>query len=476
MKDLTQGGETRQIVLFAVPMLLGNVFQQFYSMVDSWVVGRFVGPSALAAVGTSFPVIFLMIALIMGVTMGTTVLVSQFFGAKDFKRVRAAVDTGYIILFWAGLALTAVGILATGPILGLLDVPAEIMPEAAAYLRIIFAGMLTTFGYNAVSAILRGLGDSKTPLYLLIVATLLNVVLDLLFVAVFRWGVAGAAWATVISQAVSFIGAMVVLDKQNEFVRLSLKSLGFDREIFRLSLKIGLPTGLQQTLVAAGMMALTRIVNGYGMATMAGFAAASRLDAFAAMPAMNLSAAVSTFVGQNLGAGKPERVKRGHLSAVAIGAAISVLTSAVVVLFGASLMSIFTTDAEVIRVGARYLFIVGMFYVLFSTMFINNGVLRGAGDAMIPMVNTLLALWLVRIPCALLFSGPLGMGADGIWWSVPAGWAVGAAFSTWYYLSGRWKGKALAGSGAGRGAGGRADGPTAVGAGEPAPLPVPAPD
>jgi putative MATE family efflux protein len=443
VRDLTKGGETKGIILFAVPMLLGNVFQQFYNMVDSWVVGRYVGTEALAAVGTSFPVIFLMLGLIMGVTMGASVLVSQYFGAKDLEKVRATVDTGYVFLFWSALALTAAGLLATVPILRLLDVPEAIMPEAASYLRIIFGGLLTTFGYNAVSAILRGLGDSKTPLYLLVVATLVNVALDLLFVAVFHWGVAGAAWATVISQAISFLGALAVLDKRNPFVRLDLREIRFDREIFRVSLRIGLPTGIQQTLVAAGMMVLTRVVNGFGAATMAGFAAAGRLDSFASMPAMNLSQALSTFTGQNIGAGKPERVRRGHLSAVAVGAGFSVATSVLVMTLGAPLVSIFSTDPAVIAIGARYLFIVGAFYPLFSTMFINNGVLRGAGDAMIPMINTLLALWVVRVPVALLLSGPLGMGTDGIWWSVPAGWLVGAVFSTLYYRSGKWETKAL---------------------------------
>ncbi len=443
MRDLTKGSETSSIILFALPMLLGNVFQQFYNMVDSWVVGRFVGTGALAAVGTSFPVIFLMLALIMGVTMGTTVLVSQYYGAKDFDKVRKAVNTGYAFIFWAGIALTVAGVALAAPIMRLLGVPEEIMPEATAYLRIIFAGSLTTFGYNAVSAILRGLGDSKTPLYLLIAATLVNVVLDLVFVAVFHWGVAGAAWATVISQAISFLGSLAILDKRNPFVRVAPREVRVDRDIFRLTLRIGLPTGVQQTLVAAGMMVLTRVVNGFGAATMAGFAAASRLDSFAAMPAMNLSQALSTFVGQNLGAGKPERVRRGHLSAMAVGTGFSIFTSVLVMALGAPLVSIFSDDPGVIAVGARYLFIVGAFYVLFSTMFINNGVLRGAGDAMIPMINTILALWVVRVPLAILFSGPLGMGSDGIWWSIPAGWLVGAVFSTLYYRTGKWKDKAL---------------------------------
>lgn len=441
MKDLTTGNETKGIIAFALPMLLGNVFQQLYSMVDSAIVGRFVGKTALAAVGASFPVMFLMIALIMGVTMGTTVLVAQYYGARDRESVRRAVDSGYIVLFWAGLALTVIGLLTANPILRLLKVPADTYGEASTYLRIIFSGMLPMFGYNAVSAILRGLGDSKTPLWILIAATLANIVLDLVFVVGFGWGVAGAAWATVIAQGLSFLGALAWLDRRNEFVRLELKALRFDKAIFAQSLRIGLPSGIQQTMVAAGMMALTRVVNGFGTDVMAGFAAASRLDAFASMPAMNLSQAISTFTGQNLGAGKPERVKRGHLSAIIVGAAISVAVGAAVVFAGAPLMTMFSTDPAVVAIGARYLFIVGVFYALFSTMFINNGVMRGAGDAFIPMINTLLALWLVRIPVAVILSRILG--PDGIWLSVPAGWAVGAIFSSWYYSTGRWKTKAV---------------------------------
>ncbi|MBN1519938.1 MAG: MATE family efflux transporter [Spirochaetales bacterium] len=441
MKDLTTGKEASVLVSFALPMLAGNVFQQLYNTVDSIIVGNFVGTQALAAVGTAFPVIFLMVSLVMGLTMGSTVVIAQYFGAKDKDKVRAAVDTGYITLFWTGLAMSVIGVLATDTILRLLKVPADVFPGASSYLRAIFAGLLALFGYNAISAILRGLGDSKTPLYLLIVASLINVGLDLLFVAVFGWGVAGAAWATVIAQGLSFAGGLVYINTRNEYVRLDLKSLRFDRDIFKQSVRIGLPTGIQQTMVSLGMLAMTRIVNGFGTPVIAAFSAASRLDSFASMPAMNLSQAVSAFTGQNMGAGKTERVKHGHLSAIAIGTGISLAVGAVVMLFGKPLMGMFTQDAEVVELGARYLFIVGATYVLFSTMFINNGVMRGAGDAFIPMISTILALWVVRIPMATILSGILG--TDGLWWSMPAGWLVGALFSTWYYLTGRWKRKAV---------------------------------
>ena len=441
MRNLTEGSETKEIILFALPMLIGNVFQQFYNMVDSIVVGQFVGKRALAAVGAGFPVLFLMLALIMGVTMGSTILIAQFFGAKDKEKVRATVDTAYITLFWAGLGISVIGFVCVPWILAVLRVPETVAADASAYLRVLFAGSLATFGYNAVAAILRGLGDSKTPLYLLAAATLLNIGLDILFVVAFGWGVIGVAWATVIAQGFSFLGALVLLNTRNEYVSLDVRNLHFDPPLFRLSLKLGIPSGIQQTLVALGMMVLTRIVNTFGTDTMAAYTAAGRLDSFAMMPSMNLSQAVSTFVGQNLGAGKPERVRRGYASALLIGIAISVAISAIVMILGPALMGIFTSDPEVVRIGSRYLFIVGSFYILFSVMFINNGVVRGAGDVMIPMANTLLAMWLIRIPAAYFLSSFLG--SDGIWWSIPSGWLVGAVFSSWYYRTGRWKRKAI---------------------------------
>jgi putative MATE family efflux protein len=437
MRDLTRGSEAVQIIMFTLPMLIGNVFQQLYNTVDSLVVGNLVGKTALAAVGASFPILFLMVSLIIGITMGTTVVVAQNFGARNFAGVRAAVDTAYIFLFWAGIALTAAGLLCSRWLIGLLDVPPEATEQAVVYLRILFAGMLASVGYNAVSAELRGLGDSKTPLYLLVFSTLLNTLLDLLFVGAFSWGVAGAAWATVISQTISFGGAVMILNGRNEFVRLSIRELRFDRESFGRSMRIGLPTGLQQTLVASGMMVLTRIVSGFGTSVLAGFTVASRLDSFAMMPAMSISQALSAFTGQNIGAGKIERVRRGFRAGLLIGLCISGATSVVVITLGHPLVSMFNPDPEVVSTGEQYLLIVGIFYMVFSTMFVVNGVLRGAGEALVPLLNTILALWVVRVPCAIWFSSMAGPA--GIWWSMPAGWTAGCAAALLYYASGRWK-------------------------------------
>ncbi len=444
MRDLTVGDEGSTLITFALPMLLGNVFQQFYNMVDSFVVGRFVSTNALAAVGVSFPVIFLLVALIMGITMGSSVLISQFFGARDKVRLAATIGTSYIFLFIAGILMSIVGFAAVPFILNTLAVPVEIFPDAYSYMSIVLGGMIITFGYNGVSAMLRGVGDSKTPLYLLIAASLMNVVLDLVFVIVFHWGVAGAAWATLISQAFSFVMAMIIFNRTESHMKVSIKKISWDKEIFNSMIKIGLPTGLQQTLVSLGMMMLTRIVNSFGPATMAAYAAASRIDSFASMPAMNLSQALMTFTGQNMGAGKTERVHKGHRAAITFNVFISLSITLLVTLAGRWLIGIFTTDEEVIRIGANYLLIVGIFYIVFGSMFINNGVMRGTGDVFIPMISSLVALWLVRIPAALLFTRVFNMGSNGIWWSIPAGWFIGFIITSWYYRTGKWKTKVIA--------------------------------
>lgn len=441
MKDLTKGNEAKQIFFFALPMLIGNVFQQLYNTVDSIIVGKAIGKNALAAVGASFPVIFLLVALIMGVAMGSTILIAQYYGAKDMENVKKAIDTAYIVLFTASIIMTALGLTFSGPVLRLLKVPEEVYPMAKGYLNIIFGGIIVMFGYNSISAILRGLGDSKTPLYFLIISTIINIGLDLVFVLVFKWGVEGAAWATVIAQGCSFLFGIYYLNMSHEVLKFRIRGLTFDSRIFKLSMKIGLPTGIQQMLVATGMMALSRIVNGFGTDTIAAFTAGSRLDSFASMPAMNLSAAVSTFVGQNMGANKPERVKKGYRAAFLMASLISLSTTVIALLFGKELVSIFNSDPNVVEIGVRYVTIISSFYILFSTMFITNGVLRGAGDTLIPMFITILSLWVIRIPVSAFLSSRIG--TDGIWWGVPAAWLVGMSLSFVYYKTGRWKRKVV---------------------------------
>jgi putative MATE family efflux protein len=441
MKDLTTGNEGKLILEFAAPMLLGTVFQQLFSVVDSIVVGNFLGKEALAAVGASFPVIFVMVSLIIGLVMGTTVVISQYFGAGDLAKVKRAIDTMYIYSTVAAIILTIIGLIIAEPLLRLLGLPENIMPQALEYLRIYLSGMLIFFGYNGTSAILRGLGDSKTPLYFLIIATVANIILVLLFVGVFHWGIAGAAYATLAANGIAFGLAIYWLNSRHEIIRIAFKGLHFDREIFRQSIRIGLPTGIQQTLVALGALALLGIVNQFGTDIIAGYSVAGRLDMMALIPAMSFSQALSTFVGQNIGANKTERIRKGLIATIKMAGIVTICTSLIIIFSGHFLMSLFTKDQAVIRAGDQYLTIVSAFYFLFTLMFIYQGLLRGAGDTMIPMFFSLLSLWIIRIPIAWFLSERIG--SVGIWWSIPAGWFVGVVLSYFYYLTGNWKNKAV---------------------------------
>jgi len=439
MKDLTVGKESRVIFYFALPMLLGNVFQQLYNIVDSVIVGNYIGKEALAAVGASFPVIFVLISLVIGVSIGSTIIISQFFGAKDFVNVKKTIDSLLIFLFFASIIITIIGLVFSENIFRAMDLPESIIPDAVAYFNIILYGLILMFGFNAISSILRGLGDSKTPLYFLIISTVLNIILVVLFVRVFGWGIKGSAIATVIAQGVAFILGVIYLNRFHDIIRFSFVDIKFHRDIFIKSLKIGIPSGLQQTFVALGMMALLRFVNGFGTNTIAAYTVAGRIDSFAMLPAMNFSMALSTFVGQNMGANKLERVKNGYKWTLLMTSVFSVITTIVAILFGSQIMSLFNQDPDVIRIGHSYLIIVCSFYIVFSTMFITQGVIRGAGDTLIPMFITLFSLWILRIPFAYILSRT--MGTDGIWWSIPIAWTFGMVASGIYYYTGRWKNK-----------------------------------
>jgi putative MATE family efflux protein len=441
MQDLTEGKPGILILRFATPMLIGNVFQQFYNITDSVIVGRFLGKEALAAVGSSFPILFMLISFVMGITMGSTIIIAQYFGAKDIHNVKRSIDTLYIFLFFMSIAVSILGIAFSGIIFELLNLPVEVLPQARSYLNIYLSGSIFFFGYNGISAILRGLGDSKTPLYFLIFSTIMNILLDLLFVVVFKWGIEGAAIATVMSQAGAFIAGVIYLNRTHPIINLSWRKLEFNLDIFRKSLRIGLPSGLQQTFVALGMMALLRVVNNFGTNTLAAYSAAGRIDSLAGMPAMNFGAALSTFVGQNLGANKPERVKQGLNSTFIMSSLLAVATTLAVILFKRNLMSLFTSDPDVIEIGATYLVITSSFYIFFSSMFVIGGVMRGAGDTLIPMFITLFSLWVIRIPLAYALSARIGV--TGIWWAIPIAWFLGAVLSYFYYLRGNWKNKVV---------------------------------
>lgn len=441
MKDLTVGNERKLILLFALPMLLGNVFQQMYNVVDSIVVGRFMGKEALAAVGASFPIIFALVSLVIGFSMGLTVIISQYYGAKDYRSVKRAIDTLNIVLFFASIAVTVSGLLLSTKIFEWMQLSPEVIPLAKNYFNIYILGSMAFFGFNSVNAILRGLGDSKTPLYFLIISTVLNIILVVVFVVLFGWGVQGAAVATIIAQGTSFLLAVYYLNRNHSLIRFSFKNLEFDRQIFRQSIRIGLPSGLQQTFVSLGIMALFGIVNSHGTDVSAAYAAVGRVDSFSMLISMNFAMALSSFVGQNIGAQKIDRVIKGLKATFIMTSLITAILTLFILFFGKQLMYLFTTDENVAGIGVEYLYIVCSFYLVFNSMFIVSAVLRGAGDTLIPMFVTLFSLWVVRVPLALVLSAHFG--EKGIWWSVPIGWSSGAIFIFLYYLKGNWKTKSV---------------------------------
>ena len=441
---MTQGSEAKQIVLFTIPMLIGAVFQQAYNMVDSIVVGRFVGPNALAAVGTSFPIIFLLISMVMGLTVGSGVIISQFFGAKQNEQVRRAVSTAFIFQGAAAVVLSIVGMLLSRPLLQLLRTPPEIINDAAAYMQIYLMGLIFLFAYNSFAGFLRSLGDSKTPLYFLIISTLINIGLDIYFVATLGWGVRGVAWATLIAQAASSALCALYIYYRVPLLRLGRGEWIFDSIIFRTMLRIGIPSAIQQSVASMGFMAVQSLINSFGGATMAANTAAARLDSFALMPIMNLGMAVSTFTGQNIGAGRLDRVRKGLLVTLSLVALCAVTMSVLVYTFGPQLIQVFikAEEVEVINRGVEYLKIVSMFYVLFGIMNVFNGVLRGAGDTLVPMYTIMVDLG-VRVAVAYWLTTIPSISYRGVWWAIPIGWGVASLIPSIRFFSGGWKAKAV---------------------------------
>lgn len=439
--DFTEGSIPKHLLAFALPMLIGNALQALYNTVDSFWVGRYLGANALAAVSVSFPVTFILISLVMGITMATTVLVSQYYGARDEAMVKRVVSNSIAMLAVGAGAVSVLGVIFSRPILTLINTPPELMDQAVAYLNVILGGLVFAFGYNVFSAILRGLGDSRTPLLFLIYATVTNIILDPLMIFGIgpfpKMGVVGAAWATIIAQALSTALAIRHLNRQNHLIQVNWREFRFDRKLIGLTIKIGLPAGVQQTLVSLGMTVVMSIINRFGADVVAAFGAGSRLDQFANMPAMSIGLAVSALVGQNLGAGKDERVKEvvkwGAITAASMASVV-----ALTAFFAPKLLiSLFLKEPAVLAAGAQYLRIIAFSYIPFAIMFTTTGVMRGAGDSVPTMVFSLVSLWIVRVPLASYLSGRIGI--NGVWIAMVVSSVIGLAMSYGYYLTGRWK-------------------------------------
>lgn len=439
MQDLTKGNEGRLLLTFVWPLILANIFQNLYNVVDSAIVGNFIGKEALASVGASFPIIYTLISLIIGVGSGASIVISQYFGAKDEAKVKRTIDTVFIFFLGASLLVSMIGIPMASTVFRWMDLPPELQSSAVDYIQVYLSGMFVFFSFNGISSILRGLGDSKTPLKYMVFSTLLNVVLDIFFIVVLGWGVKGVAFATILSQAVALLAAIIHLNRTHKIIRLNFRKYIFDIPIFKECVRIGLPTGLQQSFVAIGMMIMMRLVNGFGTNTVAAYTAAVRIDAFVKMPALTFASGLSSFVGQNLGAGFEGRARNGLKNTVIYSGLYCVFIAFLIFLFGKEVMSWFTTDPEVIAIGYDYLWICSLMYWAFSLMFSFIGFLRGAGATLIPMYITLINLWVIRIPLAIFLSHHYGI--EGLWWSFPISWLLGAVGAGGYFFTNKWRGK-----------------------------------
>ena len=436
LRNMTEGSPAGHIFYFALPLLAGSFLQQFYNMVDSWVVGNFVGDGALAAVGVGAPVIFLFSSLFMGVSNGGTVVIAQFFGANKPGRVRDAIDTVYTAFICGAVPLSVIAVLLVKPLLFALRVEQAAYAEAHTYLLVVCAGLVGTIGYNLNSGILRGLGNSRTTLLFLAISTVLNIALDLLFVLVFHWGVFGAALATIIAQAASWLFGLAYINRAYPDYAIRPFCFRFDRELFKEIMRIGLPSGLHMSLVALGSMAVMSKINSFGEEYTAAYNVGSKLDSMAFLPIQSLASAIVAYVGQNMGAKKMDRVRQG-IRITLVSSVVWAVCMLVLIPLGPALIGFFSETPAVIEAGAVYLRCIMPFYILFSVMFCLNNAMQGAGDSMFSMINAILSLILVRVPMVYFLANRFG--PDYMYYGIGIGWVVGCTLSIVYYLSGCWK-------------------------------------
>jgi putative MATE family efflux protein len=437
--DFTRGKIFRKIVFFSIPLLLGSIFQQLYNITDSIIVGNLLGPTALAAIGATAPIIKLFISLGIGISLGVSVLVSQYFGSHSPENLRLVIQTSYVFFALFSFTVTVLGLIFARPVLMAIHTPSEVLDDAVGYLQVTFLGTFMMIEYNIVNAIFRGIGNSHIPLYILIASSILNILLDFFFLIILKFDVRGAAFGTIISQGAAFVCSYVLFDYYYKEFRIRWDHVSFDRKILRKCLKIGLPSGLKSSLYWGGYLYITSIVNTFGTAVVAAFAGASRIDALVQTPLQSLGSGLASFVGQNLGANQIRRIKSGVRVSVGFGIITALVITFFIFTFSHTIMRYFTGDEEIVRIGAEYLKIVSSFYIIYALQEVIQGLAVGYGSTVILMVSTITAMWVVRIPLAYLLS--LKFGFRGIWFSIPTGWFIAMIFTNSYYLWGRWRQK-----------------------------------
>ena len=444
-KDMTLGRPWKRIMEFSIPMLLGNFAQQLYNTVDTVVVGEYVGDNALAAVGSAMPILNLLLALFVGISTGAGIVVSQNFGAKDREGLSISIGNCMTLSFIATIVIMIVGPLITMPFLTMLGTPESIINWCAEYLNIYFYGIIGFFFYNMLSGILRGLGDSVTALGFLLISALLNVVLDLLFVAVFGMGVAGVALATIIAQAISAILCFIKIKSMSDLFDLNLDTLKLHRATAMRILKIGMPSGVTQAIMATAGMVVLNLTNAMGETVIACNVIVMRVDGFAMMPNFTFGQAMSVYTGQNVGAGKYDRVQSGVKQGAVMALGVSAVITTVLLFFGKYLFAIFTETPELITLAVSMMRIMAVGYICIAATQVLGGVMRGAGDTVTPMWISIVSTILIRVPVAYLLAYLTASEANphgkpvALFGSLMISWTLGAAISLVAFRIGKWK-------------------------------------
>ena len=437
--SITQGVIWKQLLIFFFPILIGTFFQQLYNTVDTIVVGQYVGTNALAAVGTTGTLINLLVGFFVGVSSGATVIISQFFGAGDAKNVSKAVHTSMALALAGGLIIMVFGLLTARPSLELLGVPEEIMDDALTYVNVYYCGIIASMIYNVGTGVLRAIGDSRMPLYVLIVCCLVNIVLDLLFVLAFHWDVFGVAFATVLSQVVSAVLIMVRLMLTRESYRVELKKIRFDRSILKNVIRIGLPAGAQSVLYSVSNLVVQASINSFGTDAIASWAAIGKIDGFIWMVMSAFGIAITTFVGQNFGAMKYDRVKKSIRVCLGMSLGTTIVLSILLLTFMEPLLRFFTGDETVIEIGQNFFWVLAPSYFTYVFIEILSGAIRGAGESFPPMLITCFGVCGLRILwLALVGLVPAMHSMQMVAMNYPITWVIAAVVFIIYYLRMNW--------------------------------------
>ena len=434
---MTQGIIWKKILLFSLPLLLGNVFQQLYNTVDSVIVGNYIGGDALAAVGTSGPIINLLVGLFMGIATGAGVVIARYFGAQDSEAVHDAVHTTLAATFLGGLFLTVVGVLLSPAVVRLIGVPENIMSDSIDYLRIYFGGIIAMMTYNMGAGILRAVGDSKTPLYFLIISSIINIILDMLFVIIFDMGVAGVAWATLIAQAVSATLIIITLCRVNTSYRVTLSHIRIKLSYLKEIIRIGLPSGLQNAIISMSNIVVQSYINSFCSAAIAGYSTYGKVDAFALMPVMSLSMAITTFTSQNIGAREFDRVRKGVKTGLLMSCGTAFVLTSLVVVFARTLLGIFTDDQQIIEYGLLTMTYQAPFYLVLGLNNTLAGILRGAGKASVPSLIMAANMCGVRILWLSILM-PIFNSIIVVYLAFSVTWTTTGLCLIWYYKRSRW--------------------------------------